>query len=165
MQEETHDVDSGDEEVANEDGTRVVSRVAHLTGHAQVGGRTSVGKDERRDGGDGVVEGRRVDDVELLTSRPVASRRIVRLVLDSNGDGESENGRKNGGETDPSEDGDLAEGGDRREDEDDDGDDGNEDGGAGSVGRDGVETDGDTEHGASSDHRHDCERKDKGRSV
>lgn len=154
---ETHEINCRHDALAEDERPSVALRVPHLADHTKEGWGAGVGKYDRGDRSDGAVERGRIDDANFLLVEPVARRRrSFRSVLNADGDRQGEDGGEDRDEADPAEDRDLAESWDRCEDEDEDGGDGDEDGGARSVGRDGVETDGDAQKTAASDHRHDC---------
>ncbi|KAI6762199.1 hypothetical protein HG531_002752 [Fusarium graminearum] len=85
----------------------VVSRVLHLGGDGEETRCTSVGKDERRDGRDGIGEGGVAND--LPVGLPLAALgRIRGTVLDTDGDGDGEDGGHDADETEPGEHADAA---------------------------------------------------------
>lgn len=149
------EVDGGEEGEGAGHGAGVLLGVAHLTENAKVHGRSRGREEDDVDGAHGLREGGAADDLERLV--PVASGwGLGRAVLDTDGDGEDDDGGDDGGDTRPAYPGDLGEGTDRREEEAHDGRDDDEDGRARAVQRHGVERGRDADNGGGSAEHHDC---------
>jgi hypothetical protein len=112
----THQVNGGDKRLAGDDRLCVIPLVLHLADNVEKVGCAGVGEDHHRDCIDGVDESGVACDGGFGT--PEAHLRgSRRTILDTDSDGEGDDGGHDPGETDPSDDADTVEGLDRREDD------------------------------------------------
>lgn len=149
-------VGDGHASLADNERSSVVLGVAHLSSNGKVSGSASIGKDERRDSRDGLGEGSALVDNLVVRLPGALLGSIGGSVLNTDGDGNSEDGSEKADQSNPSEPADAAQSSDAGKTEADDGGDGDENGGACAVHGDGVESDRNTEHTRAGDKDPDC---------
>ena len=145
-----NDVDDGDDSLAKDKSLLVVLGLTHLSSDGEEDGSTAVSEDECRDSRHGLGEGGCVE--ELVVGNPdTILRSEIRAVLDTDGDGDDEDGGDQGDETDPSEPRNTVESSDGSSQESNDHGNGDEDSSASSMLRQRVESNRETEHSRTSD--------------
>ena len=145
-----NDVDDGDDSLAEDKSLLVVLGLTHLSGDGEEDGSSAVGEDECRDSRHGLGEGGSVE--KLVVGNPdTILRSEVRAVLDTDSNGNDEDGDDQSNETDPSKPRNTVQSSDGSSEESNDHGNSDEDSSASSMLRQRVQGDGKTEHSRTGD--------------